>query len=335
MGYVAGETILDDEYIAFVNSSSSPFGINHIMGTGSGNQGLGQSTIGVVNAGDTITAAQWNALFTAMDNVANHTNVSLTSTAQRAAGDPVAIVSALVSDIASLSTAVAGGSTGALVGGGLTAGSEDSSRVASAVYDESHVVEESFTFDGGDEARFFFNAGGKIRVSVSNNAAGSTGRDTAMNAVITALGNFDIGATASTRSGSGELIVTNGLAKGYFDFTTSYQTLIKLADDEGTYTSQTIFIQVEAKCGAGAHADARGNTGNVVTVKVTCSVNDGSSETDYHPQNLDSRPVEDESVGTTDVSFRTIDPNTSEGLNPVYTNVAVANVSNTTNDSGN
>lgn len=331
MGYVAGETILDDEYIAFVNSSSSPFGINHIMGTGSGNQGLGQSTIGVVNAGDTITAAQWNALFTAMDNVANHTNTSLTSTAARAAGDPVAIVSSLVSDLASLSTAVAGGSTSA--SGGLTAGGEDSSRVASAVYDQSHVVIETFTFDGGDEARFFFNAGGKIRVSVSNNAAGSTGRDTAMNAVISALGNFDIGATTSTRSGSGELIVTNGLAKGYFDLTTSYQTLLKLADDEGTYTSQTIFISIEAKAD-GEHSDARGNVGDVVTVRVTCSVNDGSSVTDYHPQNLDSRPVEDESVGTTDVSFRTVDPNTSEGLNPVYTNVAVANVSNTTNDSG-
>ncbi len=331
MGYVAGETILDDEYIAFVNSSSSPFGINHIMGTGSGNQGLGQSTIGVVNAGDTITAAQWNALFTAMDNVANHTNTSLTSTAARAAGDPVAIVSSLVSDLASLSTAVAGGSTSA--SGGLTAGGEDSSRVASAVYDQSHVVIETFTFDGGDEARFFFNAGGKIRVSVTNNAAGSTGRDTAMNAVISALGNFDIGATTSTRSGSGELIVTNGLAKGYFDLTTSYQTLLKLADDEGTYTSQTIFISIEAKAD-GEHSDARGNVGDVVTVRVTCSVNDGSSVTDYHPSNLDSRPVEDESVGTTDVSFRTVDPNTSEGLNPVYTNVAVANVSNTTNDSG-
>ena len=331
MGYVAGETILDDEYIAFVNSSSSPFGINHIMGTGSGNQGLGQSTIGVVNAGDTITAAQWNALFTAMDNVANHTNTSLTSTAARAAGDPVAIVSSLVSDLASLSTAVAGGSTSA--SGGLTAGGEDSSRVASAVYDQTHIVEESFTFDGGDEARFFFNAGGKIRVSVSNNAAGSTGRDTAMNAVISALGNFDIGATTSTRSGSGELIVTNGLAKGYFDLGTSYTTLLKLADDEGTYTSQTIFIQIEAKAD-GEHSDARGNVGDVVTVKVTCSVNDGSSVTDYHPQNLDSRPVEDESVGTTDVSFRTVDPNTSEGLNPVYTSISVANVSNTTNDSG-
>ena len=331
MGYVAGETILDDEYIAFVNSSSSPFGINHIMGTGSGNQGLGQSTIGVVNAGDTITAAQWNALFTAMDNVANHTNTSLTSTAARAAGDPVAIVSSLVSDLASLSTAVAGGSTSA--SGGLTAGGEDSSRVASAVYDQSHVVIETFTFDGGDEARFFFNAGGKIRVSVSNNAAGSTGRDTAMNAVISALGNFDIGATTSTRSGSGELIVTNGLAKGYFDLGTSYTTLLKLADDEGTYTSQTIFISIEAKAD-GEHSDARGHVGDVVTVRVTCSVNDGSSVTDYHPQNLDSRPVEDESVGTTDVSFRTVDPNTSEGLNPVYTNVAVANVSNTTNDSG-
>lgn len=332
MGYVAGETILDDEYIAFVNSSSSPFGINHIMGTGSGNQGLGQTAIGAVTAGDTITAAQWNALFTAMDNVANHTNVTLSSTAARAAGDPIAVVSALVTDLASLSTAVAGGSTGA--SGGLTAGGEDSSRVASAVYDQSHVVEESFTFAGGDEARFFFNAGGKIRVSVSNNATGSTGRDTAMNAVISALGNFDIGATASTRSGSGELIVTNGLNKGYFDLTTSYQTLLKLADDEGTYTSQTIFIQIEAKAD-GEHSDARGNVGDVVTVKVTCSVNDGSSETDYHPQNLDSRPVEDESVGTTDVSFRTVDPNTTEGLSTVYTSISVANVSNTTNDSGN
>ena len=34
MGYVAGETILDDEFNAFVSNSSSPFGYNHFAGTG-------------------------------------------------------------------------------------------------------------------------------------------------------------------------------------------------------------------------------------------------------------------------------------------------------------
>ena len=42
MGYVAGQTILDDEYNTFVNSSSDPFGYNHFAGTGSGVYGLGQ-----------------------------------------------------------------------------------------------------------------------------------------------------------------------------------------------------------------------------------------------------------------------------------------------------
>ena len=52
MGYVAGELIKDDEYNAFVASSSSPFGYNHIAGTGSGNQGLGQTELAQVAASD-------------------------------------------------------------------------------------------------------------------------------------------------------------------------------------------------------------------------------------------------------------------------------------------
>lgn len=329
MGYVAGETILDDEYVNFLNGTD-PAGINHIMGTGTGNQGLGQTAIGAVVAGDTITAAQWNALFTAMTNIANHVNRSITSNVARAAGQDVAVVSAIVTDLANIASDVAGGSVNAT--DGLTAGSEDLSLVANKVYDKAHVTEASFTFAGGDETRFFFNAGGKLRMLFTNTATGSTGRDTALSSVITALGNFDMGATVSTRSGSGETVVTNGLAKGYFDLTTSYQTLIKLADAAGIYTSNTVFAQIEAKCGAGAHADGRGNTGNVITIKCTASVDDGSSYTDYHAQNLDSRPAEDESVGPTDWSFRTVDPNTSDGLNPIYATISVAEVSNTTTD---
>ena len=48
MAYTAGATILDDEYNAFVNNSSSPFGYNHFAGTGSAQYGLGQSAISTV-----------------------------------------------------------------------------------------------------------------------------------------------------------------------------------------------------------------------------------------------------------------------------------------------
>ena len=67
--------ILDDEFNTFLNgSTAAQYGINHIMGTGAGGYGLGQTELGAVTNGDTITVGQWNGLFTAMDNIANHTN---------------------------------------------------------------------------------------------------------------------------------------------------------------------------------------------------------------------------------------------------------------------
>ena len=81
MAYTAGDTILDDEYNNFLDGASpGAYGINHIMGTGAGAYGLGQTALSTVSAGNTITAAQWNSLFTAMNNIANHTNDTITST---------------------------------------------------------------------------------------------------------------------------------------------------------------------------------------------------------------------------------------------------------------
>jgi len=112
MSYVAGETILDDEYNTFVNSSSDPYGYNHFAGVGAGEYGLNQSSISTVAAGNTVTASQWNTLFTGLDNIANHTNTSITSTSVTA-GDTIAIKSALVTDLANLAAAVAAGSPNA------------------------------------------------------------------------------------------------------------------------------------------------------------------------------------------------------------------------------
>ena len=75
MAYQAGDEITAAQFNIFVNNSSSPFGYNHFAGTGSGQYGLGQTHIATVTGGaTTITAAQFNSLFTGMTNIANHTN---------------------------------------------------------------------------------------------------------------------------------------------------------------------------------------------------------------------------------------------------------------------
>ena len=72
MGYVAGETILDDEYNTFVNSSSDPFGYNHFAGTGATVYGLGQTHIDTVGAGATVEASNWNTLMTGITNLTGY-----------------------------------------------------------------------------------------------------------------------------------------------------------------------------------------------------------------------------------------------------------------------
>jgi len=259
-----------------------------------------------------------------MNNVANHTNDSITSTTARTAGDPVAAIAALASDLNTLQTSVQGGCTSATA---VSEGSEDLSLVASAVFDTSHIVEASFTFDGGDEARWFFNAGGKLRVKITNAATNSTGIDTSYNALISALGDFDMGATTSARSGTGETLTTDGSALGYYDLTTGYQTLIKLTQDDGTY-SGAHSITVEARTSA-PHADGRDNNGEVVTVRVSIATTETSPALDdYTAGNTDAVNVEANAGGPTDVAFHTVDPTTGEGLATVYTNIVVAEVTN-------
>ena len=322
MAYTAGDTILDDEYNNFLGGSSGgAYGINHIMGTGSGVYGLGQSTVSTVSAGDTINASQWNSLFTAMDNVANHTNISISSTSAKSAGDAVAIISALNTDLQSLAAAVAGGSTGVTA---ISTGSELQSSTSSTRWTGSHTVEHSVTFGSANNLRFFFNAGGKIRFSFTRNGNGggsATSKDSSVDELISAMGSFDMGSTTSTRSGSGETVTTNGLSLGAADLTTSYQTLLRLTQSSGTYTS--MFIDVQAKINASY------GSGTVITMRYQISDPD-SGDSEFTSGNTSSVDQYANFVGQTDMSTRLRLPTTGQGLSTVYTLSSSAVVSNST-----
>lgn len=285
MAYTAGDTILDDEYNNFVGSTSSPFGINHIGGTGSAQYGLGESAVATVSAGDTINASQWNTLFSAMDVVAAHTADSITSTTNKSAGDSIAIVSALQTDLATLAASVAAGSpntTAVSTSGALQ------SPVSSSTWNTSFTTEMSVTFANADKMRHFFNAGGKIRVDadvIGSGLAGDgsgPGIDASWTQIYAALGNLDIASQSSTRSGSGETLTTNGLANGFHDLGTGYTTIITLSDNTYPYASNN--LKVEAKLNAAV------GTATVITVRMTST--DGTSNFSYsgnNPEGSDSQ----------------------------------------------
>jgi hypothetical protein len=322
MAYTAGDTILDDEYNNFLDGASpGAYGINHIMGTGAGAYGLGQTALSTVSAGNTITAAQWNSLFTAMNNIANHTNDTITSTTSTSAGDPITAVAALSSDLQTLAASIAGGSTGATA---VTTSAALQTSTSSARYVGSHIAQQSVTFTNADQARYFFNAGGKIQVNVSRsaNAGGSaTSKDSSVDELITGLGDFKLGSVASTRSGSTETVSTNGLAIGFHDLTTSYQTVLQLTQDGGAYTS--MYFKVEAK------ANAAAGSATVVTIQTSIVDPDGG-DGEFTSGNTSGVDQYANFIGTTNVILKTVNPTTAEGLASVYTPLSTAVVSNTT-----
>jgi hypothetical protein len=314
MAYSAGDAILDDEYNEFVNSSSDPFGYNHFAGPGSTIYGLNQATISTVSAGDTIAASHWNSLFTGMDNIANHLNRSITSSSV-SAGDTIAIRSALISDLANLAADVAAGGVNVTALGTNAVGSSTNS----GTWNGTSTIERSVTFANNNTMRAFFNAGGKIRVDPSCVTGIDGTKDDVFNDLtVNAIGNLDIGAHASTRSGSGETLTTNGLGNGFHDLSTGYTTIIKLTSDNSGYTDNTLEISAKLNAAVGS--------ATVITVK--CVFTDGASDDTFTSGNLDSVPTNPNEAPKMTLAIIEVHPTDAQGLAAAIQSASNAEVSN-------
>ena len=320
MAYSAGDTILDDEYNNFAASSSSPFGYNHFAGTGATVYGLGQTAIDQVSAGGTVNASQWNTLFTGITNIANHTNDSITSRSSQSAGDDIAIVSAIAADLATLAASVAAGSPNATAI--ATSSALQTVTTGSEGWNSSATQEVSITFANANNMRFFFNGGGKMRITVGIVAAATSNKDTAYANLGTALGNIDIASLATTRSGSGETLTTNNLARGFNDLTTSYQNIIKLTSDNTGYTGNT--VEIFAKTTGG-----NGNSGAATVLTIKMVATDGAGDDQYTSGNLSSVAPAAKDTPKMVTTLFTITPTTAQGLGTAYGISASAAVSNT------
>ena len=278
MAYTAGDTILDDEYNTFATGNTAGTGdtsaasINTIWGAGTGDAGYGQSNVvSAVSAGSAITATQWTTLLARLNSIRQHQGTSINiASFSVSAGDAIAAIANLSADITTLynarTTAASANITDATTAHDFTSSWNSTVTATSTV-----------TFSGGDEARYFFNAGGYIKLNPSLSDA--TGRNANWKYLLDEVGDLKLLASTFTRSFSNESSgygaggdnspTTHASSTGYYDLSNSTDTsMFKYTIDDafgyGNYRAN--YYEVKMNPGAD-HADANGNNGNVITVK--------------------------------------------------------------------
>lgn len=124
--------------------------------------GYGQgSTIADVAAGQTISAAQWATMLARINSAAAHQGTSLTAITSPTAGNTISAYSALSGNITAINS---NRFRAAASGADITAGGVGQRTAAWAHW---IVMDYTINFASAAAAKYFFNAGGHIRISTA------------------------------------------------------------------------------------------------------------------------------------------------------------------------
>jgi hypothetical protein len=275
MAYVSTGLIQAADYNGFVNLTAGA-NVNATWSTGTTSAGYGQTTISSVAATGVVTAVNWASLVNTIASMAAHQGTAITARTAPVTGNTVSILSALNTDITNCynnrGNAVANGTqfTGWTGTNSLTGG-----RGAGA-WSISFV--NTVTFASANAARYFFNAGGRVKIDVSKTATGNTG-DPEWNDLANILcgdifitgGDFSqtiagtvyTGTTKIGGSGTPNILTTT---TGFFDLTPGGAAVIvyKQFADTAPYTAN--FIQ---------HSLSLDAASTVLTITTLWSASDG------------------------------------------------------------
>ena len=243
MAYTTGDTILDDHYNDFATS------VNAIWGVGSGDSGYGQgTTVSSVSVGATITAAQWTTLLARITSAASHQGSSITAISNPSAGDTISAYTALSTNIATITT------------NRLNVAARQSvvstNRDNTATFTGTLTFTNKWAWGSVNQARYFFNAGG--RLSISGDQFGHTSDDKAdnWNTLLEQAGTYYVYAqTAGKSGGSGSPTTNLTTTAGYHDLTSSYLSVFKQFEDTGPYTASYVEWQLRTQ-DSGASVEA-------------------------------------------------------------------------------
>ena len=265
----------DYNYLATGSTNGTPnhnvANMNTVYATGTGNKGYGQTALATEATGNTITAAsKWAGLVVNSANAAAHQGSTITSITAPVTGGTVSYLSALPTNISTVFNNRLNAS-----GSGTTSAS---TATRATTWNQYLTFTHTVTFASGDAARYFFNAGGQLKLTMSHPTG--TAIDNLFNALATASGtivqsspisgtvnvagvNYN-GITKVGGSGTPTTLATN---LGYYAMTTTNQTVFKQIATTGPSGYLSTFVQIDMK--TNGTQNSNGDAGSVYTITTT------------------------------------------------------------------
>ena len=221
--------------------------LNVTWATGTGNAGYGQTAEANVAIGDIVTAAKWANLVNKTSNSATHQGSSISSVTAPVSGGTVTYVSAIPTNLSTIYT----NRLNAQTVGSTTANTATRGTTWNTALTFTHTA----TFANADAARYFFNAGGSLKITCShpsgvnidllfNNLASNVGTvalSSPVSGSISVAGTTYNGVTKVGGGGNAPTISTNS---GFYALTTANTTLFTQTASTGPAAYLSTFIRV-------------------------------------------------------------------------------------------
>ena len=262
MSYVSGGLIEAADYNGFVNASAN--NVNKIWSTGSTDFGWGQTALATVSTGANVTATSWASMVNTLSSMGSHTGTTITSRTAPTTGTLIQILANVATDINTLTTnrgnAAASGTTSSTFTGTTSKTGATAQNAAGWTITFTHTV----TFGSADQARYFWNAGGLVRLDMSKTSTG-TDKDPDWNSFVGTVGALFMSGrvnsanqliagttyTGFTRSGGSGTPSPNATTTGWYSLSggAAATTMFQLTSTVSPYTSD--YIRVTAAVDAG------------------------------------------------------------------------------------
>ena len=243
--------------------------LNAIWGAGNNSYGYGQTALPFIPVNQQITAIDWQTLIKTINTTAYLQNTTIPTITQPVANSYTSRVTADQNITAALTTLYTNRLNSVAQGSSSTTES-----TINATWNSIATFQQDITFGTGDQARYFFNLGGQLKLTFSTPTGATINGDlstlaTACGSLYLSSGTCKIAGTQFTGvtkvggSGTPKVLLNNF---GYYSLSTSYQEIFR-QEVGGSGVNATSYISVSVK--SNGSQSANGDNGTVISFQTT------------------------------------------------------------------
>lgn len=249
----------DYNNIIGANTSTNTSTFHAVWAWGGNSRGYGQTPISNVAVGSTVTATQWATLINTVNSANLHIRNTTSGLTANTAGQIIAFSGGLPVAITRLNQdRLLFATNSAVIANHNSLTAYGAWSVASTTTTQTRAFGATITFASADRARFFFNAGGRLKFNVSAvNNVGAASRSAAIVDLFTYLGGVALfgSNTNAGRTGTGGTLVTNDTTDGYYNATAANATIVAVTSTTTNYTTDTASITYTTNGTQGSFGD--------------------------------------------------------------------------------